>query len=66
MARFFDPLLKTLGGASETELRTQFLKGENQVLRRRTPTRIRLTVPDRERPARLGNPLGSSGGGSRS
>jgi hypothetical protein len=39
---------------------SEYLKGENRLLRDRLPKRLRITVQERRRPFKLGRPLGSA------
>lgn len=49
MPRFFHPLLKTLAMARHDQLvaKIEFLKAENEMLRRRLPKRIVVTPAER-------------------
>jgi putative transposase len=61
MGRLFQPFLFLLAGGTEHELRRQieFLKAENEMLRKRVPKqRIFLTKPERERLLKLGAAIG--------
>jgi len=61
MGRLFQPLLFLLARSTEHELRRQieFLKAENEMLRKRVPKqRIFLSKCERERLIKLGNAIG--------
>ena len=60
MPRFFHPLLKTLAMARDDQLvaKIEFLKAENEILRRRLPKRIVVTPGERRRLIRLGRQVG--------
>ncbi len=60
MPRFFHPLLKTLAMARHDQLvaKIEFLKAENEMLRRRLPKRIVVTPAERRRLIRLGRQVG--------
>jgi putative transposase len=61
MKRFVHPLLLLLARATEKELvqMIEYLKAENQVLRKRLPKRIEVTAAERAKLVRLGVRLGS-------
>ena len=61
MSAWFSPLLFLLAGSSEDELRQQveFLKAENELLRKRVPKkRIFLTVEEKQRLLKIGETIG--------
>lgn len=62
MPRFFPSFFKTLLGLNQDQLiaEVQFLKAENEILRRRLPKHIRTKAAERARLIRLGKPLGSA------
>lgn len=62
MVRFFHPLLRLVASATHRELlaQVQYLKTENEILRRRLPKRVIVTRAERARLVRLGILVGAA------
>ncbi|HMN41863.1 MAG TPA: hypothetical protein PKE29_13545 [Phycisphaerales bacterium] len=58
----FQRLLGLLAGSSHADLRrqVQFLKAENQILRRKLPQSVPTTAAEKARLVMLGRPLGKA------
>src|SRR5689334_6027760 len=62
MTRLYHQLLLLFAGATQKELARQlrYLKVENEILRQKLPSRLTVTMTERERLLKFGLPLGGA------